>query len=194
MPDRKRRQYGTGSIHQRPDGRWVGSVEAGWTRTGVRRRIRVVAKTEADAKRKLEAKRRALATADHAAAPAAHATVKSWAETWLKIYERKARPKTYASAASAVRRWIIPTIGTRRLTALTPGDVRAVHQAIEKAGRTSTTARYAGSVLATMLRAAILEGHQVPDRVLLVEAPTRAASDRTAIPLEDAVTLLQEAA
>lgn len=193
-PDRNRRQYGTGSIYQRPDGRWIGSAEAGWSRTGVRRRIRVVAKTEADAKRKLEAKRRALATADRMGTLTTHTTVKTWADTWLPIYQRKARPKTYAGAASAVRRWIVPTIGTRPLAALTPGDIRAVHLAIERAGRKSTTARVVGSVLGTMLRAAILEGHPVPDRVLLVEAPAKAAHDRTAIPVDDAIKLLQQAA
>ena len=37
-PATKRRQYGTGAVYQRNDGRWMGSDETGWTDAGARRR------------------------------------------------------------------------------------------------------------------------------------------------------------
>ncbi len=45
-----------------------------------------------------------------------------------------------------------------------------------------------------MLNAAILEGHDVPHRVLLVEAPSHGTSDRDAFSVADAVAILAKAA
>jgi hypothetical protein len=53
-----RRQYRTGSVYRRSsDGRWLGTIEHGYTRTGARRRVTVTGKTEAEAKAKLDALR-----------------------------------------------------------------------------------------------------------------------------------------
>lgn len=188
-----RRQYGSGGLRQRDDGKWVGTIEAGYTPRGTRRRVSVVAATEAEAKRKMKDKQRAI-DQDGAAPTTGRATVKSWSDTWLAAHATRVRPSTYTTDAGAVRKWIVPTIGPKRLDTLTPGDMRAVHVAIRKAGRSSTTARQAHWVLIGMLKAALLEGHRVPPNVLLVHAPTRAASDRDAIPLDDAKRILQEAA
>ena len=58
MTTKRRREYKTGSIYQRSsDGMWVGTLEAGFTKTGARRRIPVYGKTEAVVKRKLRDKR-----------------------------------------------------------------------------------------------------------------------------------------
>lgn len=188
-----RRQYGSGGLRQRADGKWVGTIEAGYTPRGTRRRVSVVATTKAEAKRKLTAKQRALDT-DGAAPTSGRATVKTWSDVWLPIHAAKVRPSTYTTDAGAVRKWIVPTIGAKRLDTLTPGDVRAVHVAIRKAGKSSTTARQAHWVLMGMLKAALLEGHRVPPNVLLVQAPVKAAHDRDAIPLEDVKAILAEAA
>lgn len=194
--EKRRRQYGTGSVHQRAsDGRWIATVEAGWTTRGTRRRVTVSATTEAACRVKLKEKQRQIAR-DGAPTQgvSARTTVKAWAQTWLTQREAHARPKYLATDRSSVRQWITPTIGHRPLAALTPGDVRAVTAAVRKAGRSSTTAAYAQGVLERMLRAAMVEGHDVPPRVLLVPPPGKAVSDRTAIPLDDALALLAAAA
>lgn len=188
-----RRQYGSGGLRQREDGKWVGTIEAGYTPRGTRRRVSVVATTKAEAKRKLTTKQRALLT-DGAAPTSGRATVKTWADTWLPIHAAKVRPSTYTTDAGAVRKWIVPTIGAKRLDTLTPGDVRAVHVAIRKAGLTSTTARHAHWTLIGMLKAALLDGHRVPPNALLVNAPAKAVHDRDAMSIEDATRVLAEAA
>lgn len=192
----KRRQYGSGSLYQRAsDGLWIGTIQAGHTPTGTRRRVTVSAKTEGDARRKLDARRRQI---DREGLPSvdvrASATVRTWATTWLERTQRTARPKTWGTNASQVRRWIIPTIGRRKLTDLTPADIRAVTTAITDAGRSTSSAQRAQAILSKMLKDAILEGHAVPQRVLLVPAPARAVNDRDALPLDDAVALLGAAA
>jgi len=186
-----RRQYGTGSIYQRTsDDRWIGTLQAGWTERGTRRVVTVSASTEREARRRLDRKRTALG-GDRTITGDSRSTVKSWSVTWLERHRRRARPKYYATDASAVKVWIIPTIGAKRLETLTPGDVRAVTNAVRAAGRSTTTARYAQGVLERMLRAATVEGHAVPPRVLMLDAPGKAVHDRDTIPTAQAGALLR---
>jgi integrase len=196
MTPKKRRQYGSGSVYQRAsDGRWLAVIQAGWNASGSKRTITVSATTEAECKRRLAKKQQELArTGVPSAGVSNRVSVKSWAETWLTHTQTKLRPKAYATDCSAVRKWIVPTIGQKRLDALTPGDIRAVSVAIRQAGLTSSTALRAHIILTKMLKAAVLEGHQVPQRVLMVEAPTKSISDRDAIELEDAIKILKTAA
>ena len=77
-----RRDYGTGSVYKRAsDGKWCGTLDAGSTDTGARRRITVVRKTQAEAKRAL-AKKRAEIDAGRRVIVAGRATVRSWAKEW----------------------------------------------------------------------------------------------------------------
>lgn len=187
--EKRRRQYGTGSVYQRKsDGRWLGTIEAGYTKTGARRRITVSAATEVKAKEKLKAKMRELARGDQSGS--SRATVKTWADEWLAMVQKTSTPNAHTTERAAVNSWIIPTIGHRRLEQLTPGDIRAVHRAVTDAGRsTSSALRYHG-VLTRMLKAAMQDGHPVPARVLVVQAPTAAVNDRQAIPIPDAIRML----
>lgn len=193
---RRRRQHGTGSVYKRQsDGRWVATVENGWTATGARRRIVLTAKTEAEAKAKLRAKVRDLARGEESTS--ARTTVKAWAATWLAMTERTARPKTHTTDRGAVTKWIVPTIGHKRLDALTPADVRAVETAVragadDRPNSTSTALRYHG-VLIRMLKAAEEEGHSVPARVLKVRPPAKAVSDRQALSLDHTLRVLAAA-
>ncbi|MGH9088798.1 MAG: tyrosine-type recombinase/integrase [Acidimicrobiales bacterium] len=187
-----RRDYGSGSIYQRGDGHWVGALSHGWTERGTRRRITVIADTQAEAKRRLRRRVRQLEEGE--ANVSARASVKTWATTWLSMAARAQRPASYNAARSAVRQWVVPTIGHRRLDALTPADVRAVGDAQRDAGLTSSTQRRTHSVLMQLLKAARAEGYAVPARVLEVKPPTASVSDRTNLPVGDAVAMLSAAA
>ena len=186
-----RRQYGTGSITRRSDGRYMVRIEAGWTANGTRRRVSRIAKTEAEAKRILRDLQREHAAGEEVGGR--KVTVKAWCDTWLDMQATRVRPKTYDTDASTVRRWIVPTIGHRKLADLTPADVRRLTTAVRDAGRTTTTARYAQAVLQRALKAAVREGHPVPERVMLVDKPAAAVSDRTALTIPEAVAVLDAA-
>ena len=156
-----------------------------------RRRIQVTSKDEAEVKRKLRELHRQLATGEVAAAGATgRTTVKAWAETWLSVHETKVRPSTLTTDRGAIRKWIIPTVGHRRLADLTPADLRALRTAITDAGRSTTTALHAHKLLIKMLKDATIEGHPVPHRVLIVPKPTKAVSDRDAIPVDQLLKIL----
>lgn len=189
-----RREYGTGTIFQRGDGMWIGRIEAGWDAKGDRRRVQVSAKTEAECKRRLVKKRRQL---DTEGAPAVgvsdRATVKAWADTWLTARQSDLRATTWATYAGQVHKWIVPTIGHKRLADLTPGDLRAVTKAETNAGNAVSSARQTRRCLVKMLRDAVVEGHRVPMRIFQVKAPLPPDSDRADIPLPDAHAILDAA-
>ena len=188
-----RREYRSGSVYQRKaDGKWVGTLEAGWTVDGTRRRVAVVAKTEAQAKRKLRDKRRQID--EGAGATTGRTTVRTWAQEWLAQKQTTLRPKAYRAAASPTNRWIIPTIGHKRLTDLTPGDVRAVQTAQRNAGRKAATAAATHRVLLNMLRGAQTEGHTVPLPVLSVRAPKPDPSDRLGMTVPEGLACIETAA
>lgn len=191
----RRRQWGTGGVRYDADrDRWVGTIEAGVTARGTRRRIKVTGRSEAEARSKLKERQRQIAAEGLPVEGAsARATVASWSATWLTRRPSEVRHTSSATDASAVRRWINPTIGHRRLDQLSPADVRAVSAAILGAGRSSSTAQRAQVVLTKMLRDAIVEGYSVPQRVLMVPIPAKAVSDRDAIPLVDVYAVLDVA-
>lgn len=185
-----RRDYGSGSVYQRKsDGLWVATIEAGWTAAGARRRLTVTAKTEGAVKRK---RRDRLAEIEREGLPtqSARTTVKQWADQWLDMKATKLRPGSYRTARSAVTLWIIPTIGHKRFADLTPRDIREVAKAQRAAGRASSTELRTHSVLMSILKAAMLEGHPVHPRLLQVEAPTKSISDRDAMTVDQALAIL----
>lgn len=188
-----RRDYGSGSVYRRKDGRWVGAISAGWTERGTRRRVSVTAPTKAEAKRLLRKKIQALEEGV-AAETSGRVTVKTWADQWLPMAERTLAPHSMTATRSAVRKWVVPTIGHRRFDQLSPADVRAVLDAQRRAGMSSSTQRRTHSVLTKMLKAAQAEGYPVAARVLATKAPEKAASDRTDVPVADAVRMLEKAA
>lgn len=193
MSKAKRQPYGRGSLYQRAhDGRWVGTIEAGYTKTGGRRRVVVTAKTEAECKRKLRDRRNEIDRQGEAT-PIGRTTVKAWADTWLVDRATKDRPKTHTTDRGAVLAWIVPTIGHKRLDKLTPADVKAVTTALRAAGKSTSTAKRYHGVLMRMLKAAVQEGHHIPPRVITVDPPAEAVHDRTALSVPESLAVLEVA-
>ncbi|GEB16724.1 tyrosine-type recombinase/integrase [Pimelobacter simplex] len=208
----KKRTYAEGSVYQRCDerrgcppttgagrpahrcsGPWVGAFVHGFTERGTRRRYTVKGDTEAQARTRMR-KRMGEVLDGGGAAASSKTTVKQWAEEWLDIVERELRPQPFTSARSAVRRWIVPTIGHKRLSDLAPADVRKVANAQRSAGLKPSSQRRTHSVLITMLKAARADGYAVPSIVVEVKAPAAGPSDRSDLPLDLAVEILGVAA
>lgn len=177
----------------RKDGRWIASFEAGWTERGTRRRRSVTGRTEAECRRKL---RDALIQyrSEGLTAVNPKTTIKRWCDTWLADYKLDAKPRVYTTDAGWVARWIVPTIGNRRLSELTSGDIGRVEKSVIAAGRSQTTALNVVRLLKRILRAAVVAGHRVPDPAMSTPLPRAAVSSREAIPATDAARILTAAA
>lgn len=188
----KREEYGAGSIGQLKSGpkagKWQVKIQNGFLPNGNRRVITRIAPTEAKARVIRTKLQRDL---HNGITPASGITVKAWADQWLAIRQTTARPKTYGTDASAVRKWIVPAIGTRKLAGLTRADIDAVTQAQRAGNLKSSSLRRNHMTLTKMLKDAQAYGHQVPPNVLTVDAPRVNENDREAIPLPDAVRLLR---
>lgn len=193
-----RLEYGEGSVYRRTDGRWVGTLEAGWTDRNTRRRISVTAKSEAAVRRRLRDRRAELrhAAETSTASDAARKTVKGWADEWLAIRQSTVRPSTYTNDRSNLRLYVVPTIGTRRLVDLAPRDVRAVEARIRDAGHGAPTSLRTKRVLVKMLRDAVEEGYGVPGTIFAIKADRRrgvAKPKREALEVAQAIAVLAQA-
>lgn len=213
MTSEARRAYGTGGVAQRHEARygcppvktvkgkrirpahdcaapWVATLETGWTRKGSRRRKTRVRPTKRAAQAAL---RELLREAEQTGAPTVGGkpTVKTWAEQWLTHTESRIRPGTWNANRSQINNWIIPTIGHKRLEQLRPADVRAIERAMHHKGLAASTIARCLNVALWMLKDAIIEGHSIPQGVLLVERTAPGENDRDAIPFPDTLAILE---
>jgi integrase len=198
----QRREYKSGALFQRgaPGWRWVGSIEdpTAYTESGGRKRHTVTGPGCAGGckekcphrsamKRRLRDKSAEVAAKKETVT---RATVKSWSEEYLDIKVRTLSPKGFNAAANPIRKWVVPTIGRKRLEELRPKDIRAVQEAQRAAGRQPADTHRA---LLTMLKHAVVEGHHVPASVLAMKPPTSEKSDRRAMTIEQGIACLRVA-
>ena len=181
------RTYGTGTVYQDKRGRWVVALDQGWTARGTRDRVRRFFRTEREAK---QGQRQLLREADQGTSLTPTTTVKSWSDQWLPIHATQVRPHAYATDRTAVTKWIVPTIGRKRLASLTPADIRAVDLAQQDAGLAPASVIRTRAVLHKMLKDAHVEGHALPPRALQVKRPPKGEGGRDAIPLPHALSIL----
>jgi integrase len=192
--------YGDGTVHQLPDGRWRGTFDAGLNEHGKRRRPAVFGRTEAEARRKLRDKKVAYAKTqgNATAGDAGRKTVAAWAKTWLENRVTEVRPKTFGNDKGEVNKYIVPTIGRRRLVDLGVKDVRSVNNAVRAAGCDEPTVLRVQRVLIKMLRDALEEGYAVPDPVFNIKVRKaqrgRQKPKREALELPQAIAVLAHAA
>lgn len=190
-----RDDYGTGTIFPRADRKgFVGRIEAGRNPNGSRRRIERTGKTEREVRRKLNKVLRVMETDGVEAAAARSISVAVWADQWLAIVSRVLRPKSYATTRSAIQKWVVPTIGRRKLDRLTRADLRDVQDAQRAGGLKSSSIRRTHTIVVKMLKDAEAEGYRVPTNVLTMTAPPAGESDRMALPPGDLVKVLAEVA
>lgn len=197
------RGKGQGAVYQRKsDGLWVGAVELPRV-GGDRRRSVVTGRTEAEAKRELNKVKETLE--HHGDLPSPGQTLESWLNVWFEtIALKKIRPNTARTYRTLLERYIIPTIGTVKLSKLTPAHVRRVEAAItstlkdpkdpDKGYLSSTTAAQAHRILAVALKYAEREGRIPRNVATLTDAPRRAARALGVLDAADGLRVLQSVA
>jgi len=189
----RRRSPGDGALYfDKAKKLWRGVVNVGFTNDGRRKQKAVTSRTRSGARDKLD---RLKDEIEQFGAPLdSRTTVEAWSTHWLETVCRpKLKPQPLMAYQSIVRNWIIPTIGTKRITLLKPSDVRAVYLAITGAGRSSATALKAHNIMSAMFESARLDGvigYNVLDRV---EAPRVVMSNRGALTSEQALRVLAAA-
>ncbi|MCT2990963.1 site-specific integrase [Propionibacterium freudenreichii] len=190
---RQQEGYGEGSPPREWRDRWRASMPDGWSASGRVKRRYVYGATEKECARKFRDLKRELWADDNARAVNPRKTVKQWIDDWLDDLKLHARPRTFASDSGLARKWIVPTLGARKLIDLTARDMRKLEAATRAGGLGQTSTHYVAALLRRILIAAKAEGYKVPDSILVARMPAPGESDRTAIPVDDAMQLLSAA-
>lgn len=187
--------YGEGSFYySQQRGLWVGTIEAGWNENGRRRRISVSDRNEDKAWAKLTKKRKAILKDGVPAEGATeNTTVKVWCSGWIERRQADVKPKTFLSERSVINKWVIPTLGHRKVADLTPGDLRKLTDKALREGSSITNARYIQRIFQQSLKDAKLEGLKVPAPALEAKKPAIAVTDRKDIPWDEAEAILRQA-
>lgn len=178
------RAKGEGSIFQRADGMWVGSIEAPPDETGKRRQKRVYSKDY----------RTLVARLDELKAESSDGfnldrtmTVAKWLDYWLpNVHRERIRPTTYRDYGHTINN-IASAIGHKKLIELTPADVRRMHTLIGKGARRTQKAHV---VLHKALKDAVAEGLIKRNVAAPVDAPEVSKGERMALSIGDVHKLL----
>lgn len=183
--------------YRKSDNRWCASLSLPQGDNGKPRRVTrtvpnvgTAKQQEAAANRKLtELQRQLIKDDDIQTSPL---SVEKWMRRWLAdIVAEDARPKTTASYRTTVEQYIIPAIGTKRLTKLTADHVRQVDKFIKAKGLSSRTSALAYQVLSLALDVAYREG-KVPRNVAkLVKRPRTKKAELAVLSSADGLKVLR---
>lgn len=149
----KRRGNGLGSIWQRSNGFWSWQITLGYTTDDKR-----VAKSGS-------AKTKTQATKDAAAALTAHQqgilaapdriTVSEWLDKWLEGKKSGISENTALRYAQLIKHNIAPHLGSKKLQALKPVDLRNWHTLLFESGLSPKSIRSAHSLLYSAMKRAV---------------------------------------
>lgn len=133
----KRRGHGEGSIYQRSDGKWCGSVDLGYI-GGKRKRKVVYGDTRKDVAEKIKILLRQQQLGQNIAPD--KLTVAQFLQRWMDdVIAVKARPLSIRSYEYLIRNHITPTLGHIALTKLTPQDVQTLMRQKIEGGLAAST-------------------------------------------------------
>lgn len=187
----KRRAKGGGSVFQRKDGRWSGSVDLGGA-IGVKRRKFVYG----DTKKQVEERVRQLVNhvADGSPPQSRSPQLAAFLVQWLKAVRPTLRPSTYESYEYVARLHLVPTIGRITLEKLSVDHVASLIANKQDEGRHSaTTVRYVLLILRNALSKAVRWGLVGRNVANLVDPPRISHKDVRVLSPEETKKLLDAA-
>ena len=152
---------GSGSIRQRPDGRWEGRYSAGFDPgTGKQIQRSVYGKTQKEVRQKLN---KIIAEIDEGAyVKPQKITLGAWLQVWLSEYTGNVKPFTQKAYEDRVRLHIIPALGAVKLTDLTsPMVQRFINGLSRDAGKRNALAPKTVKNIHGVLHRALLQAVKV---------------------------------
>lgn len=190
----KKRSHGDGGLFYIPSrGLWRGVLDVGFKPNGARDQKYVHAKTQREARAKLDKLKAEIAA--HGAPLDKVTTVAAFSQHWLEtVCRQNLKPSALSAYTSVTNRWIVPHLGTKRISAVTPSDLRTVTKAITDAGRSQDLALKAHNIMSAMLEAARLDGMVARNVARDVVAPKVKESDRGALSTVDTFAILRTSA
>jgi integrase len=169
QPPKRRRINGDGSVYKRKDGYWVGAFYA-HTTTGTRKRVVVYGRSLDEARDKLgKAQQQARAGIPF---PDEAWKLGLYLEYWLENFvKRNRRPATYNLYEMIVRLYLVPGLGSKRLTSLTVPMVQGFLNERLAKGDSVRKVQVMRTVLSAALTRAMREELLARNVARLVELP-----------------------
>lgn len=171
----KRRGSGEGTIGQRTDGRWMGSITIGRNEKGQQKRRYVYGATQAEVSEKLAKLRGEVL--DGSMMLDDQLTVGQFLDRWLaNSVKMSVRPTTYQSYSELTRLHLKPNIGSIKLAKLSPIHVQGLYAKLSDDGKTPRRVQMCHAVLHRALRMAVkwgLAARNVTDAVDRPRVPRR---------------------
>ncbi len=192
-----RRSPGDGTLFKDSRGYWVGGVELTPGPDGKRRSKRIVRKDRNEAAKALRKLRADVAAGLIATTP--DATLSNWIDYWLaNIQKNRVKPTTFKSYTTTARLYVTPHLGHKKVSRLTPADVRAMLTALQ----TSTTrrgnqgtrnAQKAHQLLHKALEDAVREGIATRNVAAIVDKPAHTKTKRGAFSFDVSTHIIKTA-
>lgn len=148
--NRARRGRSEGSVYERKDGLWCGSVSLG-IHAGKRQRRYAYGHTKAEALAKLNDLRQLAGQMPDSPS----LTVGTWLERWLTLIESSVEPNTLAPYRRHVRLHLAPRIGGAKLLKFRPADVESLYARLLKDGMSGAMVRKVATTLSVAMNHAI---------------------------------------
>ena len=188
----RRRGRGEGSIVQRADGRWMGRVDLGW-RDGKRRRKSLYGRTRQQVSSAIT---KALRAAEEGTLLTdGRQTVAQFLARWLSdVAKPRVRPRTLDTYEAAITHHIVPSLGKRPLSKLTPQDCQAWIATLVHGGVPVGRIRYARVVLRNALNTAVRWRLAAVNAAALVDAPRMKRREIRPLTPDEAKQLIKTAA
>lgn len=189
---RKRRGRGEGSITQRSDGRWMGSLSLGYDQHGKRKRRYVYGATKQAVQQQI-----AKLQADDFNGMLSDSTNLKTVDFFTRWLEDSAKPtiraSTYDTYEAAIRLHINTRIGGTQLRKLTPGHITGLLADLERNGKSLHTRVRVFAVLHRAFDQAVKWGLMPRNICDAVDKPKAPRSEVTAWNEVEAATFLKEA-
>lgn len=174
---------GTGSIRQRPDGRWEARITIG-TDPGTGKTIRrsVYGDTQKEVRKRMTEILRELDKGTYLTPR--KITVSAWLEDWLQTFcVNKVRPLTYSTYAGLIKNHINPALGAVELQSLRGIQIQQLYNTLTERGLSAKTVRNVGVVLRKSLSVAMKQGLIQTNPCDITELPK--VTQRKVTPLSD---------
>lgn len=181
------RGKGESSVYKDDRGYWVTAITLP-SRDGKRRRkvIRRTSKTEVLA----EMDRYRAELREYGDLNTNDMTVKQWFAYWLKnIAIKDVRPKTFERYEQISRIWVVPTIGTVRMSHLKAAHIRQVTEAMVDAGGSPDTAVTAHRIMSVAFEWAVREQKLNRNPAKLMAAPRKGVPKLEVLDLQETLDL-----
>lgn len=187
-----RRAAGEGSISQRKDGKWTGSLIVGYDETGKAKRKYVYGNSHRDVSKKLKELTVKVETKTYTEPN--KMTFAEWVNVWLEEYKKPSlRVTTYEGYRAMADHHIIPVLGGMKTTKINTAHIQKFYNKKQGEGLAPKTIRFMHCVIRGALEQAKKEGMMFINPAEAVVLPRLEHEEMKTFSSDQAVVFLKEA-